>query len=39
MERVESEIEVEDGKHKVVKFIKLTDAGKVFDPNAVEDAE
>lgn len=39
MERVESEIEVEDGKHKVVKFIKLTDAGKAFDPNAVEDAE
>lgn len=41
-ERIPAEIEVTDdeGKvsHKQVKFIKLTDAGKVYDPEA-EDAE
>lgn len=40
-ERIPAEIEVtdEDGKvsHKTVKFIKLTDEGKAFDPTA--DAE
>ena len=39
MERVEAEIELEDGSHKKVKFIKLTEAGKEFDPNAEEEAE
>ncbi len=40
MERIESEIELEDGTHKKVKFIRLTDEGRVFDPNAKdEDAE
>ena len=39
MERVEAEVELEDGTHKTVKFIKLTDEGKAFDPAAVEDAE
>lgn len=34
MERVEAEIEIEDGKHKTVKFIRLTDAGLSFDPDA-----
>lgn len=29
--RVEAEIELEDGTHKPVKFIKLTDAGKAYD--------
>ena len=29
--RVEAEIELEDGTHKAVKFIKLTDAGKAYD--------
>lgn len=37
--RVEKEIELEDGTHKKVKFLKLTDAGKAIDPNASEDAE
>ena len=41
MERVPAEIELEDGSHKAVKFIKLTDAGMEFDPNAedTKDAE
>lgn len=38
MERVEGEIETEteDGKvkHETVNFIKLTDAGREFDPDA-----
>ena len=32
VERVPGEIELEDGTHKAVKFIRLTDAGKSFDP-------
>lgn len=36
MERVEAEIELEDGSHKKVKFVKLTDAGREFDENAEE---
>jgi len=41
MERVPAEIELEDGSHKAVKFIKLTAAGMEFDPNAedTKDAE
>lgn len=38
MERVESEIECEDGTHKKVKFIRLTDLGREFDPEK-SDAE
>lgn len=34
MERIPSEIELADGTHKPVKFIRLTDAGKSFDPDA-----
>ena len=34
MERVPAEIELADGTHKAVKFIRLTEAGKVFDVNA-----
>lgn len=34
MERIPAEIELEDGTHKQVKFIKLTEAGKNFDPRA-----
>ena len=34
MERVLAEIKLEDGTHKAVKFIRLTDAGKAFDPDA-----
>jgi DNA-binding MarR family transcriptional regulator len=39
MQRVEAEVEVEDGKHKTVKFIQLTDDGRAFDPDAAADAE
>lgn len=34
MERIPAEIEIEDGKHKSVKFIQLTDEGRSFDPDA-----
>lgn len=36
MKRVEAEIEVEEGKHKTVKFIQLTEKGRAFDPDATE---
>ena len=39
MARVPAEIELEDGSHKAVKFIVLTDEGRNFDPEAKEDAE
>lgn len=41
MERIPAEIALEDGSHKAVKFIRLTEAGKEFDPNAedTKDAE
>lgn len=32
--REEAEIELDDGTHKKVKFLKLTDAGKAIDVNA-----
>ena len=35
--RVPAEIELDDGTHKAVKFLTLTDAGMAFDPDA--DAE
>lgn len=35
MERVPAEATLEDGTHKAIKLIKLTDAGKEFDYNAV----
>ncbi len=35
VERVPAEIELEDGTHQTVKFIKLTDAGKNYDHAAV----
>ena len=39
--RVEAEVEytADDGstKHKTMKFLKLTDAGMAFDPEATED--
>ena len=34
MERIPAEIELEDGTHKTVKFIKLTADGEAFDPDA-----
>lgn len=33
-ERIPAEIQLEDGTHKGVKFIKLTPAGQEFDPAA-----
>ena len=36
--RTPAEIELEDGTHKAVKFLSLTDAGLTFDP-AATDAE
>ena len=36
--RVPAEIELEDGTHKAVKFLKLTDAGMAFDPDAEVEA-
>ena len=39
MARVPAEVELEDGSHKAVKFIVLTDEGRNFDPEAKEDAE
>ena len=36
MERIPAEIELEDGSHKAVKFVRLTEAGKSFDPNATD---
>ena len=36
--RTPAEVELDDGTHKAVKFLKLTDAGRELDVNA-EDAE
>ena len=36
--RVPAEVELEDGTHKAVKFLKLTDAGMAFDPDAEVEA-
>ena len=36
--RVPAEIELEDGSHKAVKFLHLTDAGMAFDPDAEAEA-
>lgn len=37
MERKPAEIELEDGTHKPVKFIRLTDEGRAFDPDAPDE--
>lgn len=34
--REEAEIELPDGKHQTVKFLRLTDEGRAFDPDAAE---
>lgn len=39
MVREEAEVELSDGSHKKVKFIRLTDAGRAFDPSVSADAE
>lgn len=38
-QRIPAEIELEDGTHQTVKFIKLTDEGMSFDPDATQEAE
>lgn len=35
--RVPAEIELDDGSHKAVKFLTLTDAGMEFDPLVEEE--
>lgn len=35
--REEAEVELADGSHKKVKFLRLNDAGMTFDPDAVEE--
>jgi hypothetical protein len=35
--RVPAEIELEDGSHKAVKFLKLTETGMALDPDADEE--
>lgn len=37
--RVEAEIELENGMHKAVKLLKLTDTGVTYDPYAEEAAK
>lgn len=37
--RIPAEVELEDGTHKAVKFLALTDAGLALDPDADTDAE
>ena len=36
MERVEAERTKEDGSHEKVKYIKLTEKGRAFDPEVAE---
>lgn len=36
--RTPAEVEMEDGSHKQVKFLSLTDAGMAYDPDAEEEA-
>ena len=36
MKRTPAEIQLEDGTHKAVKFISLTEEGRSFDPDAEE---
>jgi len=37
--RTPAEIELEDGSHKAIKLLSLTEAGMKFDPDAEDDAE
>lgn len=36
MVRIPAEVELEDGTHKPVKLIRLTDEGRAFDPTKTE---
>ena len=35
--RIPAEIELDDGSHKAVKFLQLTEEGLAFDPDADEE--
>lgn len=35
-ERIPAEVELEDGTHKVIKFIQITEAGKAYDHAAAQ---
>lgn len=37
-ERIPAEVELSDGSHKSVKFLRLTEAGMALDPDADEPA-
>lgn len=37
--RVPAEVELEDGTHRQIKFLKLTDEGMALDTTATDDAE
>lgn len=37
--RVPAEVENEDGSHKAIKLIKITEKGKTFDPDAPDEKE
>lgn len=37
--RVPAEIELDDGSHKQVKFIQITDAGRAYDHEAAKAAD
>ena len=34
--RIPAEVELEDGSHKLIKFLELTEDGLNFDPNSEE---
>lgn len=36
--RIPAEMTLEDGTHKPIKLLKLTEAGMAFDPDATEEA-
>lgn len=36
--RIPAEMTLEDGTHKPIKLLKLTEAGLAFDPDATEEA-
>ena len=37
--RIPAEVELDDGTHRAVKFLKLTDEGMALDPDENSDAE
>lgn len=37
--RVPAEVELEDGTHRQIKFLRLTDEGMALDTTATDDAE